>query len=38
MLGSKDPIQWNQTGEGLSLSLPKAQPVRHAFVYKIDCK
>jgi len=38
MIGSKDPIQWNQTGEGLSLSVPKAQPVRHAFVYKIDFK
>lgn len=38
MLGSKDKIQWKQTGEGLSLSVPKVQPVRHAFVYKVDLK
>jgi alpha-L-fucosidase len=38
MLGSKDKIQGNQTGEGLSLSVPKFQPVRHAFVYKVDLK
>lgn len=36
MLGSKEKVLWRQTEEGLSLSVPKAQPVRHAFVYKVD--
>jgi alpha-L-fucosidase len=38
MLGSRDVIRWRQTDEGLSLSAPKAPPVRHAFVYRIDLK
>jgi alpha-L-fucosidase len=38
MLGAKDKIQWRQTGEGLSLSVPKNPPGRYAFVYKVDLK
>jgi len=38
MLGSKDKIKWQQTAEGLSLSVPKTEPCRHAFVYRIDTK
>jgi alpha-L-fucosidase len=38
MLGSKDKIKWQQTAEGLSLSVPKTEPCRHAFVYRVDTK
>ncbi len=38
MLGSKDKIQWRQTEEGLSLSVPNVPPVRNAVVYKVDLK
>jgi alpha-L-fucosidase len=38
MLGSRDTIEWRQTDEGLSLSVPKTPPGRYAFVYKVDLK
>jgi len=38
MLGSKEKIQWNQTEGGLALSVPKNQPGRYAFAYKVDLK
>ena len=38
MLGAKDAIRWSQTDEGVSLSGPKVQPGRSAWVYKIDLK
>ncbi len=36
MLGSQEAITWRQTGEGLNLSVPREQPCRYAFVYRID--
>lgn len=36
MLGSNEEIQWRQTADGLELSVPRAKPCRHAFVYRID--
>lgn len=36
MLGAKEAIQWRQTDDGLTLSVPKEKPCRHAFVYRID--
>ena len=38
MLGSKEKVQWRQTGEGLSLTVPRNKPCRYAFVYKVDLK
>ena len=38
MLGSKEPINWHQTDDGLQLSVPREKPCRHAFVYRIDFK
>ncbi|MCX6929170.1 MAG: alpha-L-fucosidase, partial [Verrucomicrobia bacterium] len=38
MLGSKEKIQWRRTDAGLSLSVPREKPCRHAFVYRIDLK
>jgi alpha-L-fucosidase len=38
MLGSKEKVQWRQTGEGLSLTVPRDKPCRYAFVYKVDLK
>ena len=38
MLGSKEAIQWRQTDDGLSLSVPRERPGRHAFVYRIETK
>jgi alpha-L-fucosidase len=36
MLGSKDQVRWQQSDDGLSLTVPPAQPCRHAFVYRIE--
>ena len=36
MLGSNEPILWQQGADGLKLSLPDKKPCRHAFVYRID--
>ena len=36
MLGVKDEIKWSQSDEGLTLSVPKDKPCKHAYVYKID--
>lgn len=36
MLGSNEKINWQQTNEGLKLSVPQQQPGKHAFVYQID--
>jgi len=38
MLGSKEAITWRQTDDGLVLSVPREQPCRYAFVYRIDFK
>ena len=38
MLGVKDEIKWSQSDEGLTLSVPKDKPCKHAYVYKIDLK
>jgi len=38
MLGVKDEIKWSQGDEGLTLSVPKDKPCKHAYVYKIDLK
>jgi len=38
MLGSKAEINWQQTEEGLALSVPREQPCQHAFVYKIELR
>jgi hypothetical protein len=32
MLGSKEKVQWRQTDEGLSLTVPRKKPCRYAFV------
>ncbi|MCF7676206.1 MAG: alpha-L-fucosidase [Akkermansiaceae bacterium] len=36
MLGSSEEVKWQQTDAGLTLSVPREQPCRHAFVYRID--
>jgi alpha-L-fucosidase len=36
MLGSGGEIRWRQDDDGLTLSVPKEQPCKHAFVYQID--
>jgi alpha-L-fucosidase len=36
MLGSKDEVKWHQTDDGLTLSVPREEPCRYAFVYRID--
>jgi len=38
MLGSKEKVQWRQTGEGLSLTVPRNKPCRYAFVYRVDLR
>jgi len=38
MLGSKEEVKWRQTDDGLTLSVPRTKPCRHAFVYRIDFK
>ena len=38
MLGSNDDVKWRQTDDGLTLSVPRQKPCRHAFVYRIDFK
>jgi alpha-L-fucosidase len=38
MLGSKEKVQWRQTGEGLSLTVPRDKPCRYAFVYRVDLR
>jgi alpha-L-fucosidase len=38
MLGSNEKVRWHQTVEGLSLSVPKNRPCRHAVVYKIELR
>ena len=35
MLGSDEPLHWNQTGEGLVISAPSKRPCEHAYVFKI---
>ncbi|MGN6211077.1 alpha-L-fucosidase [Parafilimonas sp.] len=35
LLGSKDNIQWQQTGDGLAVNLPQQQPCNNAYVLKI---
>jgi len=35
MLGSKDEVQWQQTDDGLTLTVPPVQPCQHAVVYRI---
>jgi alpha-L-fucosidase len=36
MLGSNEKIDWQQTAEGLKLSVPREKPGKFAFVYRID--
>lgn len=36
MPGVKDEIEWSQSDEGLTLSVPEEKPCKHAYVYKID--
>jgi alpha-L-fucosidase len=36
MLGAKDEVKWQQTDDGLTLTVPPVQPCQHAFVYRID--
>jgi alpha-L-fucosidase len=36
MLGSPDEVEWRQSDDALTLSVPRAKPGRHAFVYRID--
>ena len=38
MPGSKENIRWNQTEEGLSITLPAGQGSPHANVMKLKCK
>jgi alpha-L-fucosidase len=38
MLGSEEAITWRQTDDGLTLSVPREKPCRHAFVYRIELK
>jgi hypothetical protein len=38
MPGVKNEIMWSQSDEGLTLSVPKDKPSKHAYVYKIDLK
>jgi alpha-L-fucosidase len=38
MLGSRDEVQWRQTDDGLTLSVPREKPCCYAFVYRIDFK
>jgi len=36
MLGSKDEVKWQQSADGLTLTVPRQQPCQHAFVYRIE--
>jgi len=36
MLGAKEAVKWQQTEDGLTLTVPREKPCRHAFVYRID--
>jgi len=36
MRGSSETVSWSQSDDGLRLSVPREQPCRHAFVYRID--
>jgi alpha-L-fucosidase len=36
MLGSNERIDWQQTGEGLKLGVPREKPGKYAVVYRID--
>jgi alpha-L-fucosidase len=36
MLGSTDEVRWQQTTDGLVLSVPQTKPGQFAFVYRID--
>jgi alpha-L-fucosidase len=38
MLGATDEVKWQQTEAGLTLTVPRVQPCRNAFVYRIDFK
>ena len=35
MLGSDETISWNQTADGLVLSIPQTKPCNHAYTYKV---
>jgi alpha-L-fucosidase len=35
LLGSAEPVQWQQTGEGLKLVFPKEKPCDYAYAFKI---
>lgn len=35
MLGSDETISWNQTADGLVLSIPQTRPCNHAYTYKV---
>lgn len=35
LLGSKQPISWKQTGEGLVVTAPAEKPCDYAFVLKV---
>ncbi|MBI4876167.1 MAG: alpha-L-fucosidase [Acidobacteria bacterium] len=35
LLGARNPVQWSQTAEGLSVEMPARKPCRHAYTLKI---
>ncbi|AWB66677.1 alpha-L-fucosidase [Saccharobesus litoralis] len=36
LLGSDEKISWNQDADGLTIQVPKYQPGKHAFAFKLD--
>ncbi len=38
MLGSTESVKWQQTANGLALTVPQEKPGHYAFVYRIDFK
>ena len=36
MLGSAEPVAWQQEGDGLRVSTPKERPCDHAYTFKIE--
>jgi len=36
MLGSSDEVNWQQSDDGLTLTVPPKAPCQHAFVYRIN--
>lgn len=36
LLGSQEPLKWEQKEEGLLIELPEVKPGEHAFVFEID--